>query len=92
MALDIMSTSVMIGTYIVMQTRLVPHDLSWKAFYSKLYYYCDAGGVSSAAPMQGSAMNNFAGRMGNILVGSMAGGFGATLGSDAANSLWHDFF
>ncbi len=42
--------------------------------------------------MQGSAMNNFAGRMGNILVGSMAGGFGATLGSDAANSLWHDFF
>ncbi len=34
MALDIMSTSVMIGTYIVMQTRLVPHDLSWKAFYS----------------------------------------------------------
>jgi len=53
---------------------------------------CVAGGGSSAAPMQGSAMNNFAGRMGNILVGSMAGGFGATLGSDAANSLWHDFF
>jgi len=37
-------------------------------------------------------MSNFASRMGNIMVGSMAGGFGATLGSDAANSLWHDFF
>ena len=50
-----------------------------------------AGGVS-AAPQQGGGMSNFASRMGNIMVGSMAGGFGATLGSDAANSLWHDFF
>ncbi|KAA6417755.1 MAG: hypothetical protein FRX49_12254 [Trebouxia sp. A1-2] len=34
-------------------------------------------------------ITKFAGRMGNIVASSMAGGFGATLGSRAAHSVWN---
>jgi len=34
-------------------------------------------------------ITKFAGRMGNIVANSMAGGFGATLGSRAAHSVWN---
>ncbi|KAL3131671.1 hypothetical protein ABBQ38_007965 [Trebouxia sp. C0009 RCD-2024] len=54
----------------------------------------------SSTPILGSApahqsshtASNFAGRMGNIMVSSMAGGFGGTLGSEAAHSLWNGLF
>ena len=55
----------------------------------------DCLSVAGGAPMQQSShgqMSSFAGRMGNIMVSSMAGGFGGTLGSQAAHSLWNDLF
>ena len=49
-----------------------------------------AGGAP--AHQSSHAASNFAGRMGNIMVNSMAGGFGGTLGSQAAHSLWNGLF
>ncbi|KAL3146077.1 hypothetical protein ABBQ38_015426 [Trebouxia sp. C0009 RCD-2024] len=37
----------------------------------------------------GDQISNYAGRMGDIVVRSMAGGFGVTLGRRAAHSLWN---
>ena len=44
---------------------------------------------SSAIANTGDQVAKFAGRMGNIVANSMAGGFGATLGSRAAHSVWN---
>ncbi|DBA80767.1 hypothetical protein WJX77_006781 [Trebouxia sp. C0004] len=51
------------------------------------------GGAAPAAGAQRDVtveehITKFAGRMGNIVASSMAGGFGATLGSRAAHSVW----
>ena len=51
-----------------------------------------AGGATPAAIKEITVeeqITNFAGRMGNIVATSMAGGFGATLGSRAAHSAWN---
>ena len=59
-----------------------------------------AGGKPAAATRQvtaeeprqvttGEQVSKFAGRMGNIMANSMAGGFGATIGSRAAHSVWN---
>jgi len=52
------------------------------------------GGAEPAASAQRDVtveehITKFAGRMGNIVANSMAGGFGATLGSRAAHSVWN---
>ncbi len=52
------------------------------------------GGAAPAAGAQRDVtveehITKFAGRMGNIVANSMAGGFGATLGSRAAHSVWN---
>ena len=44
---------------------------------------------NSAITTTGDQVAKFAGRMGNIVANSMAGGFGATLGSRAAHSVWN---
>lgn len=51
-----------------------------------------AGGPAPAAVKEVTVeehITKFAGRMGNIVATSMAGGFGATLGSRAAHSAWN---
>ncbi len=52
------------------------------------------GGAAPAAGAQRDVtveehITKFAGRMGNIVASSMAGGFGASLGSRAAHSVWN---
>ncbi len=52
------------------------------------------GGAAPGANVQKEVtveehITKFAGRMGNIVANSMAGGFGATLGSRAAHSVWN---
>ena len=63
-----------------------------------------SAGGRSAAPSEGTKqtgaaehpqdttmeqVSKFAGRMGHVVAHSMAGGFGATLGSRAAHSVWN---
>ncbi len=52
------------------------------------------GGAAPIASAQSDVtveehITKFAGRMGNIVANSMAGGFGATLGRRAAHSVWN---
>lgn len=65
-----------------------PHALP----FTEVVCFSVAGGGGGMQQSSHGQMSSFAGRMGNIMVSSMAGGFGGTLGSQAAHSLWNDLF